>query len=270
MGKPAKTTTSASVPSWLSTPLQGLTGQITAAGQVDPMSRIAGSNQYLDAAGSSLMGGLNPQISKMLEGAGSAASVGATGASDYYDKYKNPWENDVINTSLADFDVGAGRQTAQADLDMAGADAFNGSGSALTKSMLGGEIARGRGALSAGLRSQGFNTAMGLGSQDADRFLQAGIANAGFQDAAAGRNLQAAGLLGNLENQLLGQRFAFGDYERERENERLNADYSNLAKQSALYSPLGSLFKTVTETKKPGTLDYIASGAGLASMFFGG
>ncbi len=63
------------------------------------------------------------------------------------------------------------------DLELAGAGAFSGSGSALTRSATEGELMRGRGSLAAGLRDQGFQTAANLSNLDAQRAQQTDLAN---------------------------------------------------------------------------------------------
>lgn len=268
MSKGAKTTTKSSVPPWLSAPLQGLTSQITAAGAVDPQSRIAGSNPLLDKAMGSLTGAEDPRLASLLSaGTGGAAGVGYHSGLDNLDKWMNPYTDKVVNTALSDFDVNAGQTRAQQSLDMAGSGAFGGSGSALTRSMTEGELARARAATDAGLRSDAFNTSANYSNQDASRFTQADVANQQASESAASRALQGFGLLSNANNQTLNNQMQFGDYQRQMENEKLNADWTNLSRQASLYQPLGSLFQQQTSTTKPGVMDYISTGAGIAAMF---
>jgi len=107
-------------------------------------------------------------------------------AYDYVDRYMNPYLKDVVDTSAADLDANAGKVRAQQALDLAGSGAFGGSGAALTQSQTEGELARARASTLAGLRSQGYQTALTAASGDADRATQARMANAqtNLQDRA--------------------------------------------------------------------------------------
>lgn len=267
----SKTTkTTATNPPWSTNLVSGLAGQVQDLGKLDPYSLIAGSNPLLDKAQSTLSGDPYAQARDMISaGAGGGGSVGFHATSDYMKNYQDPYLKDVLDTSLADYDVGAGRQTAQADLGLAGSGAFGGSGAALTKSMLGGEIARGRGALSAGIRSDAFNTAAGLGQGDATRATQTDATNAQLAESAAARKMQGGSMLAGLTSQELGQLLSVGDYQRQMEQQRLQAPISLLGTQTSLAGGLPlNLFSGQTSKTSGGTLGAIGSGLlGAASLF---
>lgn len=105
-----------------------------------------------------------------------AQTVAAQQGSKFINDYLNPYLSQVVDTSLADFDVGQSRAAAARALGNAASGAFGDLG-AQGDAVFQAEALRGRGALAAGLRSQGFNTAATFGSQDANRFLQADTAN---------------------------------------------------------------------------------------------
>ncbi len=108
----------------------------------------------------------------------------ASTAKQHMDQYFNPYLKDVVDTSLADFDVGAARQSTEQRMRRDAGSAF-GDRAAIADAVLGGELARGRGSLSANLRSNAFNTAAGLGAGDAGRFTSVSMANAGAANARA-------------------------------------------------------------------------------------
>lgn len=264
MGKSSKTTTPIN-PQWATDANQGLANDLTAARKVDPLSRVAPTNSLLDQAAASAGAGISPELLGLINKGTGGASVSAQSGADFMDKYKNPYLDQVLKSALADFDVEAAKQNARADLGLAGSGAFGGSGAALTKSMLGGELARGRAATSAGISSDAFNTAANYGSQDANRFLQASTANAQFADSAAGRALQAAGLLGNLEQQRFSNQFAMGDYQRNLDSEVRNADLGALERMAAINSAIPYQLFSGSKTKTSGGLL-----GGLGSALLGG
>lgn len=128
--------------------------------------------------------------------AGQAADVGDVGnitasqASRYINDYMNPYLNDVVDTSLADYDVGVDRSTASRAASRDAASAF-GNRSAIADAVYAADAGRGRGALSAGLRAGAYDTALGAATGDANRFLSADMAN---QSTQAGNLNRRSGL----------------------------------------------------------------------------
>lgn len=114
--------------------------------------------------------------------------------------YTNPYDQNVIDTTLAGFDQNAAQTAAQQQAQAAGANALGGSRFGVQQGVTAGQTALSRGQLEAGLRDQSFNTAAGLGAQDAAAGNQMLQFNAGQQDSALNRQLQAAGLLGTQAN----------------------------------------------------------------------
>lgn len=145
----------------------------------------------------------------------------ASTARQYMDQYFNPYLKDVVDTSLADFDVGAARQSTEQRMRRDAGSAF-GDRAAIADAVLGGELARGRGSLSANLRSNAFNTAAGLGAGDAGRFTSVSMANAGAANARAQAQAQ-------LEMQ---SRLANSDIEGRNIENRFRSDVTNADIQS--------------------------------------
>jgi hypothetical protein len=111
--------------------------------------------------------------------------------------YMNPYIQNVEDRAIAN-----AQRSAQMNINQLGASAARsggfGSRLGVAEGVAAAEAARGVGDLSAQLRSQGFQQAQGIMSQDQARALQADLANqaAGLQGGQL--NLQAAGQMGAL------------------------------------------------------------------------
>lgn len=265
-----KTKTEAINPAWSTNLVSGLAGQVGNLTGADPQSFVAGSNKYLDTAGSSLMAGLDPNVQKYLDaGAGGGGSVGYHAASDYMGNYQNPYIDQVLKTTLADFDANAGKTRAQQDLNFGGAGAFGGSGGYLGKALTEGELSRARATTDAGIRSDAFNTAAGLGQGDASQATQADSTNAQLAESKAGRALQAAGLLSNINSQNNNSLLNLGQLQYGMDQAKAQAPLSLLQTQAGLAGALPlNLFSGQKTTQSGGTLGAIGSGLlGAASLF---
>ena len=174
-------TTTPVVPEWASDLVQKGAGRIDSLFNLDPNGQVAPVNALLDQAAKTAgeLGGSPGGDTSWLKPYMDADTPFASGgkAYSYVDQYLNPYLKDVVDTSAADFDAHNGQVRAQQALDLAGSGAFGGSGAALTVSGTAGEMARARGSLLSGLRSRGYDAALGAASGDADRATQARIAN---------------------------------------------------------------------------------------------
>ena len=174
-------TTTPVAPEWASDLVQKGVGRIDSLFNLDPNSQVAPANALLDQAAKTAggLGGVPGGDMSWLKPYMDADTPFASGgkAYNYVDRYLNPYLKDVVETSAADFDAHSGQVRAQQALDLAGSGAFGGSGAALTVSGTAGELARARGSLLSGLRSRGYETALGAASGDAERATQARIAN---------------------------------------------------------------------------------------------
>jgi len=221
MSKKKSTTTSnttstmtPNAPTWVSQGAQDLGSTIMNLGTKDPTSYVASANPMLTDAATKAQGlTTSPYYGQAADifgkvgqaGAntynpvmGQAASMSSASLLDGLDKYMSPFTQRVVDTTLADFDQNAGQQRAQAALDEARSGAFGGSGAALTRSMLGDNLARGRASADAQLRSQAFDTGAGLSAQDAGFRQQAAATNAANANAMAMANMQAQNQAGQF------------------------------------------------------------------------
>lgn len=223
-------------PGYVVAGLQGLSNNITGLAAADPHQFVANANGNQNAAYNGAFGIANQgpggysdafKLTGMGADTGNLNQVAMSGpshantayGSDFMNNYLNPYTDQVVNSSLANFDQNAGLQRAQQQLDYAGNGAFGGSGAQLGQSLLAGQQGLARGQLESGLRSNAFNTAAGYGLQDASNANNVNVANAnlGQQNKAqelsgltSGLGLQqAAGAqLGALQSGYTGNQIA--------------------------------------------------------------
>ena len=137
---------------------------------------------------------------------GTPIQAQAAQAFQFMNPYQNPYEPQVVNSTLDSFDRNSERLRAQQAAAAARSGAFGGSRMAITQAQTEGELARGRAATEAGLRSRGFETAAQLGGLDAGRAQEAGLFNAAsgnqFMLDQAGRTDAASQFGAAAQNQM--------------------------------------------------------------------
>ncbi len=133
-----------------------------------------------------------------------AAAADATAASgaDYMSRYQNPFTQQVVDTTLAGYDRSAAETRARMAAQAARAGAFGGSRYGIAEGQFAADTALGRAATEAQLRSQGFDTAAGLGQQDAANAQGASQFNAGNRTNMNLANSAAANQAAALQAQL--------------------------------------------------------------------
>jgi hypothetical protein len=301
----SKTTVTPTNPDWVEPQLNTLAGKITDLSKMDPYGFVAGANnlqkQAFDAAGG--LGGADPNYGSAQ---GLFQAQMNTGTSPYdpatvkpnsilpnLQSYMSPYLQQVLDSSLADYDFGAGQTRAQNKLALAADETFGGSGGAIQTAMSEDALARGRGTLSSQLRDQAFQTGANLASLDADRRQQAQLANmAAYNQArqfnatqvesALARQRQAAGGLvdsTNTQHQSelgdINTQAALGEAWRQIQQQQASAPLSTLGSLVGAYGglPLNLLHGQVTDSKTKETgsvLDALTQMAGIASTLYGG
>lgn len=175
-----------------------------------------------------------------------APTIAARQGSEFMGDYMDPYLQDVVNASLLDYDTGVGRSMAGRQATADAGSAF-GNRRAIADAVYQADTERGRGALSAGLRSNAFDTAAGLGMQDAGRFLTADQANAANilqtqmqNQANQARNVERENQTGQFN---AGQYNAVGQFNLGEANaaSRFNQDQTMRALGAAEASDLGRL-----------------------------
>lgn len=211
-------TTTPNVPDWLQQQTVGQSGNIARLGGMDPYGLVAGVNQQ--QAGGSSTAAYDAIKGLDLGVAGNASpTVRSQSAAAGLGRWQNPFQQQVIDTSAADFDHQAAMQHAQRTLDEAHSGAFGGSGAALATTMGDDNSDRARASLLAGLRSSGFDKAAANSQMDAGRAQEASAANANLAMQQQGLQLQAGqNMTANLQ-----QLFNQGNDLRAIEQQRLTA-----------------------------------------------
>jgi hypothetical protein len=232
------------------------------------------------SAGGQTGGNAYSQAANALTGAGTAAQ----GAINTFGNvptvaagmatYQNPFTQQVTDRAIADVGRTTAMQQEANKAAAARAGAFGGSRQGLVEAETNAASQRAIGDLSANLGMQGFNTAAQLAQGDiANRFTGAGgmlsgagtlqnLGTGGFNMANTLQQQQAAqGLLQQqMQQQLLsdamGQFYGFA-------NSPLN--YVNMMGQSLSGSPLANN-QTRTSQYRPGVLDFLSLGTGLAAL----
>lgn len=175
---------------------------------------------------------------------GTSFNPALTGASQM-GNYSNPYDQQVINTTLANYDANSGQARAALEANGARNGAFGGSRFGIAEGQFDASNAMNRAQTEAGLRQQGFNTAAGYGLQDANAGNTMNMFNAGEQDNALNRQLQAAGLLTDQSNAYdantradLGTMGDLGGQQRDIQQQQLQAPLAQLLAQGQLYGNL--------------------------------
>lgn len=119
-----------------------------------------------------------------------AQQIAARRGSEFLNDYQNPYQSQVIDASLNQYDQDSAE--ARNSLRANNAGAFGNKRYGVAEGQFASDSALGRAGLGANLRSTGFNTAAGLGMQDANRYLSADATNAANSLAAATFNNQQA------------------------------------------------------------------------------
>ena len=200
-------TTTPTVAPWLSQGYQDLGGLIGKYATTNPSDYVVGANDtqkqaFTNAQG---LGGWSSMLDKatgLASGAatGSATPATAATASGYVDSYMNPYLKQVVDATLADYDVNSGKTRAAQAAQGAKNQAFGGSRYAIREAQTEGELARGRATTEAQLRAQAYEQALAAAQADADRAQQTNLFNTNLSDQALNRQLSAAGVLGNFAN----------------------------------------------------------------------
>ena len=205
---PSSSTTSTSIdPDIKAAYLQQLQDARTTAAALTPQQfagftpGYATAEQQLAATG---IGGAGQQTTNMasllaLREAGyTPEQIQAMTGAQYMSAYQNPFEQQVVQGTLADIErqrqISQQAQQARA----VGARAFGGSRQAVAESIANEDYMRQAANTAAQLRSAGFTTAAGFGQTDAARAMEAARANAANQIAGAGIRQTAVGQLGAL------------------------------------------------------------------------
>lgn len=159
-------TTTPTVAPWLSTGYQNYSDLIGKFAGTDPSSYVADANSNITGAGTAAqsLGGWQDSIKSAISGLGDTSTAGMDRS-----QYMNPYLNDVLNTTLADYDANSGTVRADQAAQAAANRAFGGSRYGIREAQTEGELARGRATTAANIRDRGYQQATAQMQADADR-----------------------------------------------------------------------------------------------------
>lgn len=268
-------------PAWVTDALQGYTGQVAGLLGKDGSDYVAPANPLQTQAGAAAAGLGGWQ--DMASGAtGPTSQVSASSLLQGLDSYMNPYRDEVVDTTLADWDAEAGRTRAAQAAAGARNSAFGGSRFGVQEAATEGELARGRATTAAQLRAEMFNTGAQLSNLDAGRRQEAALANQEAERADMERELAAAGLLGSGARADLETQMGIGGALRDIDTEGRQAELGLLGAiggllgqgQFDLFSganSTGTTTGTGTTSSSPGLLGGLGSAvktaAGAAALF---
>ena len=158
---------------------------------------VANANQALTNAATPVQAqGFNPATFQASQAQAalmpSAQGYDAATAAQNMGSYQNPYTEQVIDAGLNDLNRSYQMSLSGIGARAAGAGAYGGSRQGVAEAEAAKNFMDSAGQLSAGLRSQGFNTAAGLGQGDAASQNASRAFGAGSQNAAASQNSQLA------------------------------------------------------------------------------
>jgi hypothetical protein len=245
-------------PQWVTDSVQGLGGRITDTFKgLDPYSLVPGADPLQTKAATSAAGlstspayGQASDILGRVAGAG-PSTVQAGDIQGGIAGFMNPYLRDVVDTSLADYNQGAGYTRAENKLALAGDTTFGGSGGAIQTMLSNDALDRGRGTLAAGLRSGAYDRAASLAAQQANMNQQASLASGQFNEQALSRQGDAATGMANIAGAQgtdtranIGLQADIGAILRQIEAERAKAPITALGAETSLIGGLPlDLFK---------------------------
>lgn len=191
----ATTVQTPNVPTWIQGPYQQFTGDVQGLLGRDPSSYSVGANNNQQAAwrragamgGAPAIGQGTQAMQGLLGYTPQSVQAGQLGDTDL-SRYTNPFQRDVIDASMADYDnlLGTTFNSLKAATP---AGAFGGSRQGVAMGQAGADAARGQAGLLAQLRSQGFDQARQGAMFDINNRFAADQFNSG-QDMA-GANFRA-------------------------------------------------------------------------------
>jgi hypothetical protein len=179
---------------------------------------VTGANVTKDAFGI-----MTPQVRGNVRDVNAGTFPGAD-----ISQYTNPYQSEVIDTTLDALDRQRQIQQQQNAAGATQAGAFGGSRHGVVEAETNRAYADQAARTAASLNSQGFDTAAGLQQADADRAMSAGLANQGVDQAITSQALDLAGQFG-LANQSADLQAGAINYGGELDTSLANANAVNTA-----------------------------------------
>jgi hypothetical protein len=302
--------TSPTVPSWIADPTQNAAGQVAALQAGGPAAYTPGSSAVQQAA---TAGALNLQTSPYYGQAsgvlnnvpqvttgGNIDPVTGQSVLTNLQAYENPYQDQIINPVLQQYDQQSGMTQAAQAAAAARTNAFGGSRYGVESALTDQQLAMGRAQTQGGLLQGMYTQAAGMSAQDAANRQAAEMATQQGQEFMAGQTqtasqanqaaaLQKAGLLTTLGSTQdtdarsnLQTQAAIGTEQTNLENQikqyplQYQAQIESLLSglNPSMYtgsttSGLGNSTSTSTTQQQPGLLQMLGAGISAGSMFAG-
>lgn len=321
-----KQSSKVNIPSWVQPGLKSFSGDISKFLKTDPQQYVAGPTALQNTAFTNAgnLGGSQQPLNNALAAvqaagqapaanAGSAAqsqgvhvgpmsTVNGSSLLDNFSAYQNPATENLVNSTMANYNRNAEQQRAQVQAQLAGNGAWGSGGRFYQSNFDLGNLLQGA-QLENQLRSDAFNTALNASNMDAGRRQDASVFNAGAQNNAAlqqasldsnnnmfnagqsnqmgmfnagmqndaySRALQAAGMQGDIANSMgnnqradVALQGAMGDMQHSISQAQAGAYPTQLLSAAQMFNPLLSTFgQTNTATPSP-----FQTGLSIASLF---
>lgn len=248
-------TTKADVPDWLLGPSQDYVGMVSDLSKTDPSTLVPGADslQTQASTGAANLGAGSDKLTALMNlQTQGAPQITAASLLDNLTAYQSPYKQQVVDSTLNDFDANAGKTRAAQTLAMAGQGAFGGSGAALTRSQTEGELARGRASAESTLLDQMFNTGASLSNEDAGRRQSAATTNADLKMQNRQQIANEATALDANNRANVGAQEAVGTTNRGIATEQAQApfDFAAWLKDALGYDPSTFTGQTTTGSEK--------------------
>jgi hypothetical protein len=189
---------------------QMVTGQQVAAqgfggAQIDPTERISGQGISTQTFGGAR---IDPAALSRAEQAarGNVRDISSQAGAAGMAAYQNPFEEQVVQNALQDIERSRQMQQMQGSVQAVAAGAFGGSRQGVAQALTNEAALREAGRTAAGLRSEGFQFAAGMGQTDAARALQAQAANQGIDMSIEQANAQLRQQTGMANQEAINRR----------------------------------------------------------------
>lgn len=162
-----------------STPYQGYTGQ-----EVAPVN----DQQQAGIGNINAISGTNSPFISQITGAGQPLTA------QQIQQYENPYTNDVVNATQAQFNNQNAQQQSQVTGNAAAQGALGGDRSAVAAALTAGQQQMAQAPVIAGLQSQGYNQAVSTAENEQKQALASGVAGQSAAQGAAGAQIGAGTL----------------------------------------------------------------------------
>jgi len=173
-------TSTPNVPTWLQTPAMQFASNIGKLQTADPSTYIPQQNQLQLQSQAAAQNLVNPQFTGAYQSINEISRPGdVTGESvlSNLSNYYNPFQSQVIDPVLQQYDFNAGQTQAQQAAKAAANGAFGSSRYGFQEAQTAQDLAMGRAQTQGGLLSQMYTQAAGMSEADAARRQQADLAN---------------------------------------------------------------------------------------------